>query len=43
MFKLFILLLVIIGLSGCATWEGIKKDTSDAYDYLKGTVHEATQ
>ncbi len=30
-------------LSGCATWEGVKKDSSDAYDATKEAIHEATK
>lgn len=39
----FLSLLYIVFLSGCATWEGIKKDSSDAYDATKETIHEATE
>lgn len=30
-------------LSGCATWEGVKKDSSDAYDATKEAIHDATK
>ncbi|WP_428026597.1 entericidin EcnAB [Arcobacter sp.] len=33
----------IMVLSGCATWEGVKKDTSDAYDATKEAIHDATK
>jgi len=29
--------------SGCATWDGIKKDTGKAYDATKETIHDATK
>jgi predicted small secreted protein len=28
--------------SGCATWDGVKKDSSDAWKSTKGAIHEAT-
>ncbi len=30
-------------LSGCATWEGVKKDSSEAYDATKEAIHDATK
>lgn len=35
---------VIIGVlsSGCATWSGIKQDSSEAWTSTKRTVHNAT-
>ena len=30
-------------LSGCATWNGIKKDSSDAYNATKEAIHDATK
>ena len=40
-----ILLLTIISLflAGCATWEGIKTDTSDGWNATKGAIHDATE
>ena len=40
-----ILLLCVFALvsTGCATWEGIKKDTNDGWEATKSTVHEATE
>jgi len=35
--------LFITILSGCATWDGVKKDTSKAYDSTKSAIHEATK
>jgi predicted small secreted protein len=29
--------------AGCATWEGVKKDTSDGWEATKDVVHEATE
>lgn len=30
-------------LSGCATWSGVKKDSSDAYNATKEAIHDATK
>lgn len=30
-------------LQGCATWDGVKKDTSDAYNSTKEAIHDATE
>ena len=40
-----ILLLFVFTLvfTGCATWEGIKKDTNDGWEATKSTIHEATE
>jgi uncharacterized protein YxeA len=29
--------------SGCATWDGIKTDSKNAYDSTKEAIHEATE
>ena len=29
--------------TGCATWEGIKKDTNDGWEATKSAIHEATE
>jgi len=29
--------------TGCATWEGIKKDTNDGWEATKSAVHEASE
>jgi predicted small secreted protein len=29
--------------TGCATWEGIKKDTSDGWEATKSAINEATE
>jgi hypothetical protein len=29
--------------SGCATWDGIKSDSSNAYDSTKDAIHDATK
>ncbi len=39
--KLSLVLITLFLFSGCATWKGIKKDTSDAWDYTKETVSDA--
>ncbi|RXJ82626.1 entericidin EcnAB [Arcobacter sp. F2176] len=40
---LITLVTFIVVLSGCATWNGVKKDTSDAYDATKEAIHDATK
>ena len=40
---LITLVTFITVLSGCATWNGVKKDTSDAYDATKEAIHDATK
>ncbi|WP_419764763.1 MAG: entericidin EcnAB [Arcobacter sp.] len=30
-------------LNGCATWDGVKKDSSEAYDATKEAIHDATK
>ena len=37
--------IVILGLvsTGCSTWAGVKKDTSEAWDSTKEAVHKATE
>lgn len=39
---LSILLLIIVS-SGCATWDGLKEDSKNAYDSTKEAVHKATK
>ncbi|MEA1955785.1 MAG: entericidin EcnAB [Campylobacterota bacterium] len=44
--KILILsILIILGLmsSGCATWDGVKKDSSGAWNSSKKAVHDATE
>ena len=52
--KTMLLIILIISFQGCATWYGIKKDSSDAwkatkettgkaYDSTKQAIHEATE
>lgn len=36
-------LIAVTFLSGCATWDGVKKDTHEAYDKTKEAIHEATE
>jgi predicted small secreted protein len=40
---LILIFIITILSSGCATWEGIKKDTSDGWEATKSAVHEATE
>ncbi len=37
----FIIALGIVS-SGCATWDGIKQDSSDSWDATKEVIHNAT-
>jgi len=41
----FLAILSILALSsGCsATWDGVKKDTGNAWDSTKGAIHKATE
>jgi len=43
--KLLTLSVITIALfsAGCATWDGLKKDSSSAYNSTKETIHEATE
>lgn len=36
-----IILMTLFIFSGCATWKGIKKDSSDAWEYTKDKAGEA--
>lgn len=38
--NLFVILFALFLLGGCATWKGIKKDSSDAWDYTTDTVND---
>jgi len=39
----FSIIVITIVSSGCATWEGVKKDSKNAYDSTKEAIHEATE
>ena len=44
--KLLVLMLLSVFtlvFTGCATWDGIKKDTNDGWEATKSAVHEATK
>ena len=43
--KILSLSMIMIALlsSGCATWDGLKEDSSNAYNSTKETIHEATE
>lgn len=41
--KTLSIVLCIAFLSGCATWDGVKKDTSKAYNSTKEAIHDATE
>lgn len=36
-------LLMIVFFSGCATWSGIKKDTSDGVDWTKEKINKGAE
>lgn len=40
---LTLLVTILVVSSGCATWEGIKKDTSDGWEATKSAINEATE
>ncbi|WP_455756033.1 entericidin EcnAB [Sulfurimonas sp.] len=44
-FVIFLSVLSVLGLSsGCsATWDGVKEDTSEAWNSTKEAVHKATE
>ena len=42
-FKNILLMGLVLGVfAGCATWDGVKKDTSNAYKSTKKAIHDAT-
>ncbi|MEA3499217.1 MAG: entericidin EcnAB [Campylobacterota bacterium] len=45
--KKFLMLAVFVVISmvstGCATWDGVKQDSSDGWDATKDAIHEATE
>jgi len=41
--EIMLLFIIILVSTGCATWDGIKQDTSDGWNATKSTVHEATE
>ncbi|AXK49381.1 hypothetical protein [Aliarcobacter trophiarum] len=54
MLKVILLVTIIILFQGCATWSGVKQDskqawqatkdtTSEAYDGVKKSIHNATE
>jgi hypothetical protein len=42
-FTFLLICVALVSLSGCATWDGLKEDTSKAYDSTKEALHEATE
>lgn len=38
---IFTLITITLLSSGCATWEGVKKDTNDAWDATKESTNKA--
>ncbi|MBL3520769.1 hypothetical protein ACNSOP_07440 [Aliarcobacter lanthieri] len=43
MFKSVLLVIFIILLQGCATWKGVKEDSKTAWEATKDTTSEAYQ
>ncbi len=41
--KLILSILTLILISGCATWSGIKKDTSDSVEWTKEKVNKGAE
>ncbi len=41
--RYLMLLIITVFFSGCATWEGIKQDTSDAFSWTKSKVHSGAE
>lgn len=39
----FCMFVLIVVSSGCATWDGIKEDSKNAYDSTKEAIHDATE
>lgn len=39
--NILVLFFAIFLLNGCATWQGVKKDSSDAWDTTKKTTKDA--
>jgi predicted small secreted protein len=40
---IFLLFVIILVSTGCATWDGIKQDSSDGWEATKNALHEATE
>lgn len=42
---LMLMMFVVISMvsTGCATWEGVKQDSGEAWDSTKDAIHEATE
>lgn len=41
--KFLFTLVIIAFFSGCATWNGIKKDTSDGVDWTKDKINKGAE
>lgn len=41
--KYIVMLLSVLILSGCATWQGIKKDSSDSWEWTKSKVNNGAE
>jgi predicted small secreted protein len=39
----FSIIAIALVSSGCATWDGLKEDSSNAYDSTKEAIHDATK
>lgn len=41
--KTLVSLLTVVLLCGCATWNGIKKDTSDGFEWTKEKINQGAE
>ena len=41
--KKIILILMVVLFSGCATWQGVKKDSKDSVQWTKGKVNDGAE
>jgi len=41
--KQIVLILMVVLFSGCATWQGVKKDSSDSWEWTKGKVNNGAE
>ena len=41
--KQIVLILMVVLFSGCATWQGIKKDSNDSWEWTKSKVNNGAE
>ncbi len=41
--KQIMMLFIILILGGCATWQGVKKDSSDGWEWTKSKVNSGAE